>query len=143
MDSDNSFYNLNIECKTELSEKEGLYRDFIFELNCLDYQLNTYLEYEETAKTFNKKLFSEATRKIKDRKNVKFPKYILELFPFDYWVYHLFNGHNTVEFHFENPLEEIKSVLINKSKIRNVEFLTLFIHRPDTLLHSSLPAGLV
>ncbi len=135
-------YKINLDLP-HTSRRNKQYDDIIWELNQLEFQLSNYLHFEETAKKFNEKLFSEVTGKIKDKSKVKFPKYILELFPFDYWAYHLFNGQNTVEFHFENPLEEIKSVLIDKSKIRNVEFLTLYIHRPESLLHTSSFAGLV
>ena len=118
-------YNTLEEYKIKLdlshtSSRNKQYDDFIWELNQLEFQLNNYLHFEEIAKKFNKKLFSEATGKIKDRNKVKFPKYILELFPFDYWAYHLFNSQEKVEFHFENPYREVKSVWIDKSSIRNV-----------------------
>jgi hypothetical protein len=138
-------YNTLEEYKIKLDlsntgSSDKAYTDFIWELGQLDFQLSNYLHFEETAEKFVKKLYSQKTDKINERSKVKLPKYILELFPFDYWAYHLFNGQQTVEFGFENPLEEIRSVILDKSKIRNVEFLTLYIHRPDTLKLSFLSA---
>jgi len=112
----NPFYTLDTLTSKVPSGNEELYNDFIWELNSLDNQLKTYLAFEETAKKYI------------DVKIDKIPKRVCELFPFDYWAYHLFNGLDKVEFHFENPYREIKSIWIDKSSIRNVELLTLYLH---------------
>lgn len=110
------FYTLDIETPKIPSDEAIIYNNFIWELNQLDYQLNTYLAFEETAKQYI------------DFKIDKIPKRVCELFPFDYWAYHLFNVQDKVEFHFENPYREIKSIWIDKSSIRNVERLTLYLN---------------
>lgn len=112
----NQFYCLNIKDFEIPASEEIAYNDFIWELNSLDNQLKTYLAFEDTAKQY-------IAVKIG-----KIPKRVCELFPFDYWAYHLFNGQDKVEFYFENPYREIKSVWLDKSSIRNVERLTLYLN---------------
>ena len=112
----NQFYCLNIKDYEIPASEDITYNDFIWELNCLDNQLKTYLTFEDTAKQYIAV------------KMDKIPKRVCELFPFDYWAYHLFNGLDKVEFHFENPYREIKSVWVDKSSIRNVERLTLYLN---------------
>ena len=99
-----------------LANEATAYNDFIWELNCLDNQLKTYLAFEDTAKKYI------------DVKIDQIPKRVRGLFNYDYWAYHLFNGQDKVEFHFENPFQDIKSVIVDKSSIRNVEQMTIYLN---------------
>lgn len=117
MSSDTSqFYLLDITTPKIPSDEAIIYNNFIWELNQLDNQLKTYLAFENTAKQYI------------DVKIDKIPMRVRELFPFDYWAYQLFNSLDKVEFHLEYPYRKIKSVWIDKSSIRNVERLTLFLN---------------
>jgi hypothetical protein len=113
----NTFEEYKIKFDLPLtSSRNKQYGDFIWELSQLEFQLSNYLHFEETA------------RKYMDVRIDKIPKLVRGLFSYDYWAYHLFNDQEKVEFHFENPYREVKSVWIDKSSIRNVEKLTLYLN---------------
>lgn len=128
------FYQTDIKTFFYTCNKNDIqFQNFLWELNELDNQLNTYLHLEETAQKFVKKLFYTKSNKFKDKVLIRIPNYITNMFIYDFWAYHLFNGQSIVEFQFENPFEEIKSIIIDKSAIKNVELLTLYLNRPKQL----------
>ena len=113
----------------DFKENDLRYQEFLWEFNELDFKLKTYLHIEGTAQKYLKKLFSPKSNSLKAIDTVKIPQYIVEMFPYDYYAFHLFNRQESVEFQFENPIEEIKSVIINKTAFKNVEILTLYLSR--------------
>lgn len=126
----NMLYETEFICKIQSFKAiEKHHQEFLWEFNELDFKLDIYLHLEETAQKYLKKLFSTKSNSLKAINTVKIPKYIVKMFPYDYYAFHLFNRQDSIEFQFENPIEEIKSVIINKTAFKNVEILTLYLSR--------------